>query len=380
MLDELEDAVRKFQLTADLDFVDPGRLSGLIDGLQGVLCQVLERSRKRGEHLLAGQSACTWVAAQCRMSKTAAADRLCVGAQLDSLPEVSGALSAGNIGYQSAAVICHLSDQLGEKKDMIDGRQWVSFAQQFSVKELRYLAHEARARWDPEGFEISEQENFELRSLDISETIHGMYRIDGWLDPVGGAAFKSAIDSLARPLGSADTRSSKQRRADAAVELVSGAPAQISVQTTVEGLRGELGAAASHLESGTPISSKTVQRLACDGVIHRVLKADSMVVDVGRAKRTAQPAQWRALKARHRTCAGPECDRPLNMTQAHHVDFWQHGGETNHRKMLPLCSYHHRLVHEGGWQVVLAGDRVEWIAPERPALTRRRWGESRWAA
>lgn len=380
MLDELEEAVRQFRLTADLDFVDLRRLSSVIDQLEGVRCEVLERGKRRGEHLLAGQSACTWAAVQCRISKTSAADRLCVGAQLEKLPELAGALGAGQVGYQSAAAICHLSEQLGEKHGLIDEEQWIGFAQKFSVKEMRYLAHEARVRWDPEGFERTEAENFELRSLDISQTLDGMYRIDGWLDPVGGAAFKSAIDALAKPLGPADKRSSRQRRADAAVELVSGAPAQISVQTTVEALKGELGAAASHLESGMPISSKTVQRLACDGALHRVLKADSLVIDVGRARRTAQPAQWRALKARHATCAGPECDRPLNMTEAHHVDFWRDGGQTNHRKMLPLCGYHHRLVHEGGWQVVLAGDRIEWIPPERPTLTRRRWGEMRRAA
>ncbi|HKW07888.1 MAG TPA: DUF222 domain-containing protein [Candidatus Dormibacteraeota bacterium] len=383
MLDDLqpvEDAIRQFQLTADLDFVDLRRLSGVIDQLEGIRCAALERGKKRGEHLLAGQSACSWAAVQCRMSKTSAADRLCVGEQLDKLPELAGALGAGQVGYQSAAVICHLSEQLGEKHDLIDEEQWIGFAQKLSVKEMRYLAREARVRWDPEGFDQSEAENFELRSLDISQTLDGMYRVDGWLDPVGGAAFKAAIDSLARPLGSADTRSSKQRRADAVVELASGRPAHISVATTLEGLKGEVGASAAHLESGMPISNKTVQRLACDGLIHRVLKSDSMVVDVGRAKRTAQPAQWRALKARHRTCAGPDCDRPLSMTQAHHVDFWRNGGQTNHRKMLPLCGYHHRLVHEGGWQVVLAGERIEWIPPERPVMTRRRWGESRWAA
>ena len=382
-LQTLEDAVREFQATSDLDFVDPGRLSHIVDSLNGTLCRVLDRARRRGDHLNAGQSACTWVATQCQMSKTSAADRLCVGQELDRMPAISNALSSGQIGYQSTAVICHLSEQLGAKRDLIDEEQWISFAQQFSIKELRYLTHEARMRWDPEGCERAEEENFELRSLEISETLHGMYRLDGWLDPVGGAAVKSAIDALSKPLGSEDQRSPKQRRADALVELVSHRnrlPAHIAVQTTIEGLKGEIGAAASHLQNGTPISSKTLQRLACDGALHRVLKADSMVIDVGRAKRTAQPAQWRALRARHATCAGPGCDRPIGMTQAHHVDFWRHGGKTNHRKMVPLCYYHHRLVHEGGWQVVLAGERVEFIPPERPILTRRRWGERRWAA
>ena len=159
-----------------------------------------------------------------------------------------------------------------------------------------------------------------------------------------------------------------------------GARPHISVNTTIEGLKGELGAAASQLGNGMPISSKTVQRLACDGTLHRILKADSMVIDVGRAKRTAQPAQWRGLKARHKTCAGPGCDRPIGWTHAHHIEFWAVGGATNLPKLLPLCYHHHRLVHEGGWQVISAGDEVKFIAPERLIARRARGPGRRWAA
>jgi hypothetical protein len=122
-----------------------------------------------------------------------------------------------------------------------------------------------------------------------------------------------------------------------------------------------------------------VQRLACDGTLHRVLKADSVVVDVGRATRAVSPAQWRALKARHRTCSFPGCDRPLNMTSPHHIEFWARGGRSDLRNLIPLCYVHHRLVHEGGWQVIRAGDRLEFVPPDRPVMVRRRWGE-RWAA
>ncbi|HEV2141026.1 MAG TPA: DUF222 domain-containing protein, partial [Candidatus Dormibacteraeota bacterium] len=212
-IDELERDVTRFQAKADLDRVDPARLAAVIDSIQGTLSTVLHRAKTRGDHLLAGQSACSWAAAQCRMSRTSAADRLCVGEQLENLPRVGRALSSGDIGYQSAAVICHLSDQLGEKRDCIDEAQWIAFAQRFSIKDLRYLASEARMRWDPDGAERHAAEKFELRSLDISETLHGMYRLDGWLDPVGGAAFKAAIESLSRPLGPDDGRSSRQRRA-----------------------------------------------------------------------------------------------------------------------------------------------------------------------
>ena len=109
----LETAIADFDREADDGFVDTRRLSAAIDRLQGKLCRVVAAARKRGDHLLAGQSACSWVAAQCQMSKTTAADRLCVGEQLRNLPGIAEALSAGQIGYQATAVICHLSEQVG---------------------------------------------------------------------------------------------------------------------------------------------------------------------------------------------------------------------------------------------------------------------------
>src|SRR2546423_5888567 len=211
-LENLETAIADFDRDADLDFVDPRRLAAVIDRLQGTLCSVVIRAKKRGDHLLSGESACTWVAAQCQMSKTTAADRLCVGEQLGNLPRVAEALSSGQIGYQAAAVICHLSEQGGGKRQYIDQEHWIGYAQRFSLKDLRYLTYEARVRWDCEGFEQQTEEDYELRSLDLSETTGGMYRLDAWLDPVGGAALKAAIESLSNPLGAADPRTAKQRR------------------------------------------------------------------------------------------------------------------------------------------------------------------------
>src|SRR2546423_5795113 len=286
-LENLETAIADFDREADDDFVDPRRLSAAIDCLQGKLCRVLAAARKRGDHLVAGQSACTWVAAQCRMSKTTAADRLCVGEQLGNLPRIAEALGSGQIGYQAAAVICHLSEQVGEKRQYIDQEHWIAYAQKFSLKDLRYLTYEARVRWDCEGFERQSEEDYELRSLDISETTGGMYRLDAWLDPVGGAALKAAIESLSNPLGAADHRTAKQRRADALVEMTkhamdqgrlprrNGARPHISVNTTIEGLKGELGGGASQLGKGVPVSRKTGPPLGRDGTLQRGVNAGS---------------------------------------------------------------------------------------------------------
>jgi hypothetical protein len=376
----LEDAARVFDLEADDDYVDLGRLWRVIDRLQGKACRVAAASKKRGEHLLTGDSPTGWVAKQCQLSKNAAADRLCVGEQLNKLPQVADALREGAIGFQAASVLCHLQERLAEAGAAIDEEEWVTRAREWPLK---WLSAEAAKTWhavDPAGFNLKVEEAHERRQLFISEC-GDMYRIDGWLELSAGAVVKSAIDSLSTPLGADDIRRPKQRRADALTELALGkARPQVAIHTTIEGLRAEVGAPASELTGGAAISSTTVQRFACDGVLHRVLKADSMVVDVGRAKRTAQPAQWRALKARHKTCAWPGCDRPMSMTEAHHIELWKDGGRTDLGKLVPLCYHHHRLVHEGGWQVVKAGERLEFIPPDRPAMVRRRWGEQARAA
>src|SRR6267143_146935 len=391
-LGELEAAVRKFRNSADFDFVDPKRLSGVVDSLQGTLCLVLNQAKKRGDHMLAGQTACSWVAQTCGLTPNAASDRLCVGKQLEAMPLVAEALASGEIGYQATAVICHFRDLLREDlRELCYEEQWIGHAKQHTVKNLRWLAEHVRYLLDPDSFDHGIEEDYEKRFLYISES-SGMFHISGVLDREGGSALKAAIESLAKRIGTGDERTPKQRRADALVEVAhhamnqgtlprrNGVRPHITVHTTVEGLKRELGASASELHNGMPISSKTVQRLACDGTLARVLKTDSVVVDVGRATRAVSAAQWRGLKARHRSCAAPGCDRPINWTSPHHIEFWALGGKTNLSDLLPLCYFHHRLVHEGGWQVVRVGDKVNFIPPERPALTRRRWGEERWAA
>jgi hypothetical protein len=325
------------------------------------------------------------------MSRNSASDRLCVGEQIDSLPRVAEALSSGEIGYQSAAVICHLREKLAEKGERLVEEDWVGWARQYSVHTLRDLARYARHVVDPDGFLKDENENFEQRRLHISQT-GPMFVIDGVLDPVGGAALKTAIDALSKRHAPDDERTPRQRRADALSEIVfhamdegrlprrNGVRPHITVTTTLEGLKAELGVPASDLEHGMPISSKTVERLACDGCLSRVLMADSVVIDVGRATRTVSPSQRRALQVRDKHCSFPGCDRPVSWTSPHHVEFWSRGGGTKLSNLASLCYFHHRCVHEGGWQMVKAAQGFKFIPPERVVIRRARGSPVRWAA
>jgi hypothetical protein len=372
--------------------VDLKEFRGVIDELEGEFAIEAREAQRAGDHLIGGNiSAASWISQICGMSVPSANDRLCVGEQLESLPMVAEALSKGEISYQSASVICHQRDKLGEKSELLNEEQWLGFARKHTIKDLNWIADHFRYAVDPEGFERDTEESYDKRFLDISE-MNGMFHISGVLDREAGAALKSAIDGVSKRRGQDDSRTPKQRRVDALTEIVyhamdegklpqhNGVRPHITVTTTLEGLKGELGAAASELEPGMPISSKTVQRLACDGTLSRVLKANSVVIDVGRATRSISPAMHRGLKATHRGCCGPGCDRPINWTTPHHLEFWSRGGPNNLPNLLPLCYYHHRLVHEGGWQVVKMGEEVRFIPPDRVSARRVRGPGIRWAA
>ena len=186
-LERLEVELREFQQNADLDYVDPGRLSSLVDSLQGTLCEVLNRAKKRGHHLLTGQTPCGWAAQTCRLTPNSASDRLCVGKHLESMPKVAGALSDGEIGYQSVSVICHLREKLGKQAELLDEEEWIRYARENSIKSLGQIADHMRYVIDPDGFERDTEENYEERFLHVSE-MNGMYHLSGVIDPEGGAA------------------------------------------------------------------------------------------------------------------------------------------------------------------------------------------------
>ena len=106
---------------------------------------------------------------------------------------------------------------------------------------------------------------------------------------------------------------------------------------------------------GLPV--ETIRRWACIGSITPVVvSADGVRLLLGRETRLANRAQRRALRVLYRTCA--LCETPFDHCQVHHVDWYTLGGNTDIDDLLPLCSRHHHLVHEGGWVLHLAPDRT----------------------
>ncbi len=86
----------------------------------------------------------------------------------------------------------------------------------------------------------------------------------------------------------------------------------------------------------------------------------------GRAQRTVNRKQRRALRAMHRTCGHPGCTVPFESCRIHHVRWWTRDhGPSDLDNLLPLCEAHHHLVHEGGWTLTMTPDRVAtWTRPD----------------
>jgi hypothetical protein len=195
------------------------------------------------------------------------------------------------------------------------------------------------------------------------------------LDPVRDATLWTAIDAQLRTLRQQDGNSGtpwNELQADAVVAAVGAGPQgdrvpEIGVfidhDTAVHGLHDH---GICELDDGTPLPVSTVRRLCCDAKIFPVvLGADGEVLDVGRTVRTLNRAQRRALKSMHRTCIHPECTVQFSDCEIHHVIWWRLLGRTDIDNLVPLCTRHHHLVHEGGWTLTLGTGRVAtWTRPD----------------
>lgn len=240
-------------------------------------------------------------------------------------------------------------------------------AGQLGVDDLRAAGRHLRHVVDPDGSARHAEEDYGRRWLAIAPLLDGMASIDGVLDAETAATLTTALAPFLVPVGPDDTRTTDQRRADGLADIVttavrsgqlptlSGATTALQVTvplaTLTDGVPEPARLAGT---SGIPVwlAQPTVQRLACDASVHRlVLDPDGVPLDLGRAVRTFSPAQRRALAARDGGCRFPGCDRPAHFTDAHHLVPWSRGGTSDLGNGLLLCRHHHRQVHEGGWQI-----------------------------
>jgi hypothetical protein len=176
-----------------------------------------------------------------------------------------------------------------------------------------------------------------------------------------------------------DQRSLDQARADSLYQLLTGVgavqtpPALVQVTVPLDTLLG-IGQEPGELEGYGPISAQTVRAMAAGqhAVWRRLLTApDSGLVvktDPARYRPTAEVR--RHVSARDGHCVFPTCSMPAARTDLDHVVAFnhsrpEHGGQSAPENLQALCRHHHRLKHQGGWNVHSSetGGNAVWTSP-----------------
>ncbi|MCY3968124.1 MAG: HNH endonuclease signature motif containing protein, partial [bacterium] len=112
-------------------------------------------------------------------------------------------------------------------------------------------------------------------------------------------------------------------------------------------------------------------KLACEAdILPAVFNTKTQKLWLGRKHRSATEAQRCALIVRDKHCVG--CGRTPTWCEAHHIQHWAHGGETNLDNLVLVCTSCHHNIHDNGWQVVQNQDgKYDLRPPPKPHTANR---------
>ncbi len=351
---------------------DLQRLRQAIDRIELEFSAVAATFAKTGEEEWQGSgSPIQWLRGYCGMTSAAASRAIAVGDEAAVLTQSQSAVEEGRLGFAHLSLMASTANALRESPTATAFREQplLDLALTHDLSRFRNDCAHVRHAHDVAAFQAEQRRDVEYRTMELHTAEGGTVFFKGFLDPVGGAMLCAALEPLARRAGPDDERPRGRRNADAIVELsghgldagvlpkVGGQRPHLQVTASVETVIGEPGAPAGMLDRAGPVATPTVQRLACDASLTRVLmNSRSAIVDVGRARRLPSGATRRALVARDGGCVWPGCDRPAAWTAAHHRVHWAHGGATDLDNLVLICLRHHWMVHEGGWNLVRSDD------------------------
>ena len=355
-----------------------GRIKNKADS---VLCEVAAAVSQSG----VGPAAAEVLQDSVRMSGREARRVARVAEQLASMPNTAERLASGDITMDHATALANAAEQCGA--DTVDGdsglleRAGVAGADVFA-KEARGFA--ARQLPDRGEARLERQRRARTASMFVDRDT-GMGRVCADFDPISFNLVEQAIDNRTDVLWRADggrdgqpdqIRTSRQRRADAIFELITGrnadtrqpaagllADGQIADSGSRAGLSGRVrvsnqlvvvadigvidgtdpGGRCEILGTG-PVPPSVIGQLSPDTALAgMIFGGDGRPLWLGRSRRLASAAQHLAVAVRDRGCV--DCGAPMHRCEIHHVREWENGGPTDIDNLAALCGPHHRKHH-----------------------------------
>ncbi len=324
-------------------------------------------------------SCALWLHWRCDMSYSAARERVRVAHALKVLPAMSAAFSTGSLSYSKVRALTRIADAGNEAGLIAMAMDMSATHVDEHCRQRQYARPESRKQ---------AESALASRSLRVwHDTRRGVVSISIDVPIEDGLLFERAIDKAC-----ADGEGSRRApddatpwsalQADTVVAMAraylagdAATPAndspstsagststadhyQVMIHVDHAALVGTGGGASDGEANGADAATAAsdlpidiVKRLCCDGSIVPIVESgDGEPIAVGRRQRVVGTAVRRALWARDRGCVFPGCSH-TRFVDAHHVRHWANGGETRIDNLVLLCSMHHRLVHEGGFEI-----------------------------
>ena len=351
---------------------DPaGWLSALLGVLRGGLCSLVDERLDerlglvgRAESALAalksetvnaiaarrGEAEATEVVRdQLRESRGKAKQDVKLAGWLEWLPNTAEALAGGAITAQQAKMIAEAAEQTP-----IDERALIAAAEDQPADVFgRTVRDHVNERTAGEDLEQRRRRQRARREFSIRPQTDGMYRVNGWLDPLAGAKVQTALGAEYRRLLKADDPKNRataaQLYADALEALVTRGGKRKSLRTTLvvvadyDFVADQL--ANPRLADGTPLAADEFVKLALEAeILPALFDTKGQPLWLGRAYRDANTAQRIALAVRDKGCVG--CGAANSFCEPHHIVYWENGGPTDLDNLCLLCGHcHHKEVH-----------------------------------
>lgn len=334
----------------------------LVEGLRAELVRAVSVWDGAGDYAADGSlNATVWLTHRIPTTRIAAA-RLVTAARVTRRCErVEKALAAGDVTVSHVETIART---IHNREDIFvsHGDVLVDAAVAVAPEPFLTVARRWRALADDHVGTVDDPDDPSRNELTLSPTLGGV-SLRGWFNPAMGLEIKALIDGYDHPdptRGQTPPRTKAQRNAAALHALLFGErdPSTKNVDITIDAtidaqtLAGHwptnLTALRCDVDGYGPVPRSLIRSWLTEAVLRRVVLADSEVLDLGHGVRLASRAQRRALKHRDGGCVVPDCPRPPNWTDAHHLIAYTHGGPTNLHNLALVCRRHHHML-EHGW-------------------------------
>jgi Domain of unknown function (DUF222)/HNH endonuclease len=336
----------------------------------GLLTRIRRFDAAEGWFAQGAKSCAHWLTWRIGLDPATAREKVRVARALGTLSRIDEAFASGKLSYAKVRAVTRIATPTNEE-------QALATAMAATGAQLERICQRLRRATDVER-EMAEQRRFRARPLG-----DGLVKLELVLSSDEADLVIQAVERARKQISGG-----KPTAGDGLVEMVSSylagrgtdedaAPEPPHAEVVVHlepDPTNSVPVLAATLEDGNSVSAEAVRRLACDaGVVAAVVDHERNVLDVGRRSRSIPAAIRRALWIRDRGCRFPGCGS-TRFLHGHHIRHWLHGGETSLDNLVFLCSFHHRLVHEGGFsitmndnaEVVVSAPRGQDVSAEAP--------------